>query len=340
MQYATQKMPFIHIVNVSITNISLVSMLFYILMALHIVVLQASIAHAKQENQAMQNQQSILWQDIHKGLSIATFDLSTTPRNPNESQKDINISSKRPALVAIRIAPKYWEFSVHCASNNNKKALSLQEWAKQEDLTVAINASMYLPDGLTSTGYLQTRDHVNNRRIGSRLGAFFVAEPYSKSLLVPTNQTHHKSDIHKALPLGALPLGALLDKYTDPYESLIPLYRVVVQNFRLISPDRRILWDAGGARHSITAVGQDGQGNILFLHCAKPMTPHEFAAVLLAFPLDIRNTMYVEGGPESALLLRTPEATHVWIGKLRPELLGFGNSNIPLPNIIGVRPRQ
>lgn len=303
-------------------------MLLYLFAALCLCLWQVCVAHAIEDRQ---EQQDSIWRHIDNGLSMATFELSTTPRVQNDSPQDSNVSS-RPALVVLRIAPNLWEFSVHCATLNDKKSLSLRDWAEQENLTAAINASMYLPDGLTSTGYLQSGDHINNSRMGSRLGAFFVAEPHSSKT---AHLSQNSSSGHKILPLAAL-----LDKYADSYQELIPHYGMVVQNFRLISPDRHILWNAGGARHSITAVGQDAQGNILFLHCAKPMTPHEFASVLLALPLDIRNTMYVEGGSESAMLLRSPEATQVWIGKLRPEILGFGNSNIPLPNIIGVRPRQ
>ncbi|MFI3272148.1 MAG: phosphodiester glycosidase family protein [Pseudomonadota bacterium] len=290
-------------------------MLSIILVASIVVFVSAS--YASPQNTTSTDQARI-WHDIDKGLSMATFDLTTTPRQGTPT-KPRSLPSKNPALVAIRIDPNLWQFSVHCASNNNNKALSIRQWAEQEDLTVAINASMYLPDKLTSTGYLRAHEHINNGHIGSKLGAFFVAEPYQEN--------------------ASNPIATLIDKPSQPYESLMQHYSMVVQNFRLISPDRRILWDAGGARHSIAAIGQDAQGHILFLHSVKPMTPHEFAAVLLAFPLQIRNTMYVEGGPEAALLLRSPDTSHVWIGKLRPELLGSGNSNVPLPNIIGVRRR-
>ncbi|MEI3478052.1 MAG: hypothetical protein V8Q84_01855 [Bilophila sp.] len=64
-------------------------------------------------------------------------------------------------------------------------SLSLGEWARRKDLVAAINASMYLPDGVTSTGYLRAGDVINNGRIASLFGAFFVAGPDAGDLPGP-----------------------------------------------------------------------------------------------------------------------------------------------------------
>lgn len=79
---------------------------------------------------------------------------------------------------------------------------------------------MYLPDGVTSTGYLRTGETVNNGRVVSKFGAFFVAGPDSPDL----------------------PGADLLDRSTDDWENLLPHYTMVVQNYRMISSDRRLLW--------------------------------------------------------------------------------------------------
>lgn len=60
---------------------------------------------------------------------------------------------------------------------------------------------------------------------------------------------------------------------------------MVVQNYRMISSDRRLLWKPGGPKHSISAVGRDGTGAILFILCREPITGVDFGALLLALPL-------------------------------------------------------
>ena len=146
-------------------------------------------------------------------------------------------------------------------------------------------------DGVTSTGYLRTGGTINNGRVVSKFGAFFVAGPDSPDL----------------------PGADLLDRSTDDWENLLPHYSMVVQNYRMISSDRRLLWKPGGPKHSISAVARDGTGAILFILCREPITGVDFGALLLALPIDVRVVMYTEGGSLAGLFLRTqPAAGSGW----------------------------
>ena len=191
--------------------------------------------------------------------------------------------------------------------------MPLEAWATRKGLIAATNASMYLPDGVTSTGYLRTGETVNNGRVVSKFGAFFVAGPDSPDL----------------------PGADLLDRSTDDWENLLPHYSMVVQNYRMISADRRLLWKPGGPKHSISAVGRDGTGAILFILCREPITGVDFGALLLALPIDVRVVMYTEGGSLAGLFLRTPVRSQIW---LLPEARGLrcptssvsgANRNVP-----------
>lgn len=244
------------------------------------------------------------WSDVDTGLQIAVFSPPETPEGPT-------------VLVALRIDPNVWDFSLHTATGDGGTPLSLGAWAERLGLTAAINASMYLPDVRTSTGYLRAGEHINNQRITTKFGSFFVADPDDPSL----------------------PGADLLDRTTDPWSERLPHYRMVVQNYRLISANRRILWPQGGPVYSIAAVGQDASGSIIFLHCREPMTAYDFATMLLTLPLDIRDVMYVEGGPQAGLLLHTQEQTRIWMGRHRADFWGTGNAEAPLPNILGVKRR-
>ena len=103
-------------------------------------------------------------------------------------------------MVFLRIDPLYFNFTVETASSE-KQSLPLEAWATRKGLIAATNASMYLPDGVTSTGYLRTGETVNNGRVVSKFGAFFVAGPDSPDF----------------------PGADLLDRSTDDWENLLPL---------------------------------------------------------------------------------------------------------------------
>ncbi|MEG2140661.1 MAG: phosphodiester glycosidase family protein, partial [Bilophila sp.] len=243
------------------------------------------------------------WQKLDTGLELGLFPGRTSMGQPLQ-------------MVILRIDPKEYAFSV-LTLTPEEEARSLDDWATLYQFAAVINASMYLPDGRTSTGYLRSGQQVNNERIVSRFGAFFVAEPD-----------------HADLP-GA----ALLDRTTDPWEVLLPQYRYVVQNYRLISAERRLLWNPGGPRHSIAAVGRDNTGAILFIHCREPLTGVDFGTLLLSLPIDIHLVMYVEGGSQAGLLIRTPQRTQTWMGRHPADIWTTGNESAPLPNVIGIRKR-
>jgi len=244
-----------------------------------------------------------LWQDLEAGLQFASFAASQAE---NATYIDI-----------LRIDPALFRFSLHSASAEGQASRSLGSWADREELVLAINASMYLPDYHTSTGYLRYGAHVNNPRIHGRFGAFFVAEPDTSDL----------------------PQAAILDRECDPWEERLPRYMLVAQNYRMIDADGKVLWLPGGSEHSIAAVGQDRQGHILFIHCRVPMTGEAFAAALLRMPLALRSLMYVEGGSQAAMLARCPALRRLWIGQSSIAFLQAPENGSPLPNILGARRR-
>ena len=252
---------------------------------------------------ALRGDAAPLWQELETGLHFASFAASQAQ---NATSIDI-----------LRIDPAVFRFSLHSAGAERAVSHSLSVWAEQEALVLAINASMYLPDHVTSTGYLRYGAQVNNPRIHSKFGAFFVAEPDTPDL----------------------PPAAILDRERDPWEARLPLYRLVVQNYRMIDTEGRTLWLPGGPEHSIAAVGQDRQGHILFIHCRVPMTGEAFASALLRLPLALRSLMYVEGGSQAAMLVRCPKLRRLWLGQSSMAFLHPPESGSALPNVLGARRR-
>ena len=245
-----------------------------------------------------------VWRELEPGFSLATFSIDSNSLFP-------------VTITVLRLDPNSVEF-VLLNSSNTGRAASLSGWADQEGLAAAINASMYLPDQKTSTGYMRSGEHENNGRVVTNFGAFFVAGPRAP----------------------ALPNAALLDRVKDPWEERLPLYDIVVQNYRLIDAEGRMLWLPGGPSHAAAAIAQDQQGHILFIHCREPMTGTEFGNLLLTLPLDLRMAMYVEGGSQAGLLVRAGDVNTVWMGRHMADLWTSGNKNAPLPNVLGVKRLQ
>lgn len=264
---------------------------------------------AVQTNGTMTSEEdhALNWMNLADGLDL------TLLTEPDEGQAPVEVT-------IVRMAPDRYEFSLHSVAWDGPPARTIGEWAESLNLTAAINAGMYLPDGKTSTGYMRRGEDLNNSRIASRYDGFFVSGPRR----------------------AGLPQAAVLDRSVDEWENLLPAYDVVAQNFRLFGPNGSQLWPQNGPVHAVAAVAQDEDGRILFLHCREAVSVHRFVSVLNAHPdLRLRAAIYVEGGGQAAMTLRLPGHSATWTGRNAASLLlGSDDAASPLPNIIGVRPRQ
>lgn len=267
----------------------------------------------------------LVWRTLAPGLELGTAMFNSSPH-----------ATEGTLLAMLRIAPARFRFSLLMASEQGK-ALPLAGWGNAHGLIAGINASMYLQDNTTSTGYMRGGPHVNNSRVGTNLGAFFVAEPKKPGL----------------------PLADLLEAGDPNLTQRLEEYGVVVQNYRLIARSGRILWNEGGTRTSIAVVGKDTQGHILFILCEEPLTPVELATLLQSLSLKLSTVMYVEGGAQAGLFFsglapagnagdfptslaprQDANAPYSILKGRQSFLLSKGNTEAPLPNILGIRPRQ
>ena len=298
--------------NLSISNVKILSILwakislflFFALIPQNLLADDEYISTSDSDN----GKESITveWKEIEHGIDFG------------ESKIRISEDGSYGILEIIRIDPKLYSFRVYSSSEPGERgARPLRAWIKECGLVVAINAGMYLPDKLTHTGYLRIGNFVNNGHIASNLGVFFASMPDSKEL----------------------PDTVFIEKSNPEWRELITHYESVIQNYRLLSHDRRVQWTNDGPAHAISAVGQDGKGRILFLHISDSITCANFAKMLLEIPIDIRSTMYVEGGPQAGLFLNAGGKSHIWTGKYPTGIWSFDIGSVPLPNIIGVTRR-
>lgn len=267
--------------------------------------------------------------EVRPGLELAMAEL------PESRQK-----SSGALLVLLRIDPVQHDFSLSMAAEAGA-AYSFAGWSQRDELRAGINASMYLPDLSTSTGFMRNGALVNNGKLGARLGAFFLAGPRAPDL----------------------PGAAIIDRRRPGWRALLEEYEIVVQNYRFMDENGKALWKPDGQTYSMAVVGEDGAGRILFILSQETLSAERFAFYLCALPLDLRSVMYVEGGAQAGLFLRLekddalpgveagaslPGASgtpvdggmvHVWKGR-RSLLNTPGKVDAALPNVIGIRLRR
>ena len=269
-----------------------------------------ALCHAMEGPEASQPGRPIIWKSSEDGMDAALL---------SYTMKKGDGYARRMLLHILRMDTERFDLHLFSAKCEDGRARTMREWSEEKDLSAAINACMYLTDGLTSTGYLRKGDRHCNSRIVKRFGSFFVSGPRQ----------------------AGLPRAAVLDRTSDDWQSLLPLYENVVQNFRLMGRNGEQLWPENGPRHAVAAVAEDRDGRILFLLCSEPVSVHDFVDALNAYPeLDLKSAMYAEGGSD-ATLMENSKASSRLLNGLSPTgyMLSTRGDDIPLPNIIGAKRR-
>lgn len=264
----------------------------------------------------------VQWRTLEKGLDVAEFTLMVSSGEPPVIAIRPLLKGASSDLVALRIDPAYFDFVLHMETAGKK--LSMQEFAREEGLIAAINAGMFMQDNLTNTGYMRFGEQINNGHVASNFGAFFLAAPKKTGL--PNARLVEKS------ALGSNIMQELSN------------YQLALQNYRLISSERKVLWPQGSAKHSISVLSCDPAGNIMLIMCRAQLSPVDFARILLRLPFGCQLTMYLEGGHQAGLFLansgsESNKTETLWRGKYAARISANPSAAFILPNMIGVKRR-
>ena len=269
-----------------------------------------ALGHAWTAHTVTPTGKPIVWESPEQGMDTALLSYTVKKGDGYARRILVHILKLDSSLFDFQLFSSRWE---------GGRARSMREWAEEKGLAAAINACMYQADGLTSTGYMRNGEKLNNKHIARKYGSVFVSGP-----LCP-----------------GLPQASVLDRHSDDWKALLPLYENVVQNFRLMGQNGEQLWPENGPRHAVASVAEDHEGCILFLLCSEPVSVHDFVDALNAFPaLALKSAMYVEGGSDAALLMEK-SGKPLLVNGLSPAgyMLSNRGDDIPLPNIIGVKRR-
>ncbi len=245
------------------------------------------------------------WLSLEAGLDIGTF---KSPQKSIVGDSTIHI---------LRINPRNFKFNLLTARSSKKgKRLSAKKWAKTNNMIATINASMYQADKMTSVSYMRTKGHVNNT---------WVSE--DKTLLAFDSTT------------PSVPSIQIIDRDCQDFKKMRKLYETLIQSIRMISCRGENVWQQQSKKWSTAAIGTDNQGRVLFIHARSPYTTHDLISILLNLPIELKQAMYVEGGPDAQLYINTGKKEFEFLGSYSSGSFEHDENNVawPLPNVLGIQ---
>ena len=250
---------------------------------------------------------AVAWEPLRPGLEFAEIALPGDP----------SLVSYRVQL--LRADPRRFEIRLLAASADpGRRARTPQQWVLQSGALAAINASMYMTDGITSVALMRGGGHVNNPSLGRGM-AVLLSDPVDT----------------------LLPGTRVIERDDPEFNALLPRYRTAVQDLRIVAsrPGPRVVWKNSAQKWSQAAFGQDSAGRILFVFSRAPHNPSELGRGLLQMPLGLRVLAHAEGSYEAALCIHAGSIRRTWTGR-HSSGPGEGPDAEPIPNVIAIFPRQ
>lgn len=265
---------------------------------------------AQDNNDTISIKKEFDWKNLSDGIDYCEIDAP---------KKSVINDSK---LSILKINPEKCDFFLFSATEYDRKARTVTEWADSFDLNIVINAGMYnLSKVLLNKGFMKNYSHCNNS----------VLNPSYNSVIAfnPKDSLSSKFSI--------------IDLTCNSWDSVKSDYHSYAQGMRMIDCNGNPLgWNKRNQSCSMLVVGSDEEGNIYYVFTRSPYTHNEMIGFLLSFPFKMKSTIYMEGGPETSF--------YIHVGDTKIEKIGSYISNSyanddndhfwKLPNVIGVKVRK
>jgi hypothetical protein len=116
-------------------------------------------------------------------------------------------------------------------------------------------------------------------------------------------------------------------------------YTSLVQNLRLLKRPGENRWKQQDKKWSEAALGEDCEGNILFVFCHLPSTMHDFNRKLQSAKIGIVALQHLEGGPQAQLFLNVGNVDLEMFGShgVSPGKEMEVTTEWPIPNVLGIK---
>ena len=251
------------------------------------------------------------WQTLAPGMEIQRV----------QTRKQSTLGDSK--ITVLRIDLKRWELEVTgILQTGETSGHTAREWSRKQKYIAAINAGMFETDQKTHLGYVRSRDHVYNSRVNN-YQSMMAFDPREGKKVPPFRIFD-------------------LDLSATSLQTIVADYASAVQNLRLIKRPGINQWGKQAKEWSEAAVGEDSEGHVLFIYSRSPFSMHDLNQELLSAGIGIVAAQHMEGGPEAQLYVHAGDTELEMFGSYETSFKenDQNSSAWPVPNVIGVRPRQ
>jgi len=249
------------------------------------------------------------WRELMRGLYYAEVE------NPYHSKISDNI------VTLIKADPSLLDINVYSNTSFDSIKRTAMCWSQDFNLNVVVNAGMYnLSNTYQAEGYLKSMNKLNNSNIKDNFRMFALFKPIDS--------------------LNNKPFD-MLDADNESYEGVLDKYQSVFQSIRMIDCNgKQVVWKPRRTIFSSMCVlGIDKYHHLLIAFTRSPMSSNQMSLLLLHLPIDIRSAMYLEGGPEACLYIKTADTVIAKNGSYVSLTFPTDTNSRywNLPNVIGIK---
>jgi len=249
------------------------------------------------------------WINLTKGMEYREID---APQKSPVGDSKISI---------LRFERRLFDFNIFSATKYDSIPRDLHTWADTFDLNVVFNAGMYnLSKPLSSRAYLKSGSHLNNGTLIENFNLMMAMSPTVK----------HREEVE------------ILDLTCENFNEMNHEFNSYAQGLRMIDCNGSPMYwkkKIQSCSMLIAAEGEDGKFYLIF--CRSPYTHNQMIDFMIGMPYKLRNAIYLEGGPETSLLIDVNGHCIEKIGSWVSDTWESDTNHHfwPLPNVVGVKKR-
>jgi hypothetical protein len=252
----------------------------------------------------------IPWKTLMDGLQYVELDA------PDKAV----VNDSKITLLKIDESKFNFDFLTESQYKGNRTA---PDWAKEFNKNIIVNAGMYRYNKIHSNkGYMKNYNHVNNP----------VKSSYFNAMLAM-----HPKDPKK-------PPFSIVDITVEPWEKIKNEYHSLCQGMRMISANGEAMQFSKRPDQSCSMIlaSTDSIGNLYFIFTRSPYTHRTMIKYLQGLPLNLRTTVYLEGGPETSLYINTGDTVIAKYGSyVSNSCNNDDNDHFRfLPNVIALKKKK
>jgi hypothetical protein len=226
-------------------------------------------------------------------------------------------------LTILKIDTRQFEFEFLTASEHGRRMRTAPDWAKEFDQNIIVNAGMYNYNRSHSNkGYMKNYNHLNNPKKTTWNNAMLAMHPKDR----------------QKLPFE------IFDITCQDWDSIKHQYHSFCQGMRMISCTGEGMGFSKRPDQSCSMViaATDTAKNLYFVFTRSPYTHRTMIKYMQGLPLNIRTTVYLEGGPEASLYINTSDTVIAKYGSYISNTRANDNNDHfwEIPNVIAIRKKE